>query len=846
MGKKHRPSAVLDPNQRALDFTRRVIAVWLPVLYLLIDDAFYLRTYDSAQVKITLVQMGGVTLLTLWLCQLAMEGGRVFRKEAIVTLSPFLAYFGHTLLSMALFVPYRYPSVDDFIRYIFYMTVALIVIRDFEDEDMARLTKVLIWATWICSGYGIVQLLDTQFFPGGRGVGIDPFVWRGAFGKRVFSTFGNPNFFGNYLVLIFPIVAAQALKRRAWSLVPLLISILFNLYFTETKGAWIGFTVMISLFLVTYAIFFSQADIRAALKKAGMVIVILVVVIGGATAYWVKRRFNSVSFRVMTWLSTFEMIEALPWTGNGVGTFKVIYPAYRRPAIFHIEGKHNTETDHSENEWLEQWFDRGLLGGVIFLWLVFSTVLTGLRALKVNTEQTRGPPSARAYDILGYLMAFLGMLSHNFFDVSMRFVSSGIFLGLLPGVIINLSRGMPLRRYSAKEEEFARSHEVLQEAGWHRWLRWALSAGAAGGLVWQMKVFVTEFAELQGPLGRVGQGGELLQWWIAWVVLLAIGAGITGAMLRVLHLNRRVIVPLIVAASLWPMQVTWGFFKADVHHNIAIFWSKQGKWDNALENYLKVIHYNPAFIMAYYFMGNVYNDRLDEAHLKPNYHPEWGDKDGVERNDYERAMDSYAQLRAMAPNYVQMHHQVGVLYLKMAEFKRKFAGETPDPKRAAELMRESDEFIAKAEKRFWLYQEIDPVFNLNYFRRAQIYLAKSDYDTAIAIYEEFLRAEQCFVHIHDFDERYHTEGWVNLGNARLLKAQSVLQAAAKVDAAKQAVAAASARDLAVRAATAYKIALKLNATHEKAKTNLNLAVQRANQLGAGIANFESIPDGPLP
>ena len=39
---------------------------------------------------------------------------------------------------------------------------------------------------------------------------------------------------------------------------------------------------------------------------------------------------------------------------SGVGAFPPLYPAFRRPAIFHIEGKHNTETDHAEDEYLEQ------------------------------------------------------------------------------------------------------------------------------------------------------------------------------------------------------------------------------------------------------------------------------------------------------------------------------------------------------------------------------------------------------------------------------------------------------------------------------------------------------------
>jgi hypothetical protein len=45
--------------------------------------------------------------------------------------------------------------------------------------------------------------------------------------------------------------------------------------------------------------------------------------------------------------------------------------------------------------------------------------------------------------------------------------------------------------------------------------------------------------------------------------------------------------------------------------------------------------------MANYFMGNVYTDR-------------WGP------GDVERAMQEYQRVWAIAPNYVQTHHQAGL------------------------------------------------------------------------------------------------------------------------------------------------------------------------------------------
>jgi len=52
-------------------------------------------------------------------------------------------------------------------------------------------------------------------FPPGVGNGIDPFIWRGAFGRAQFSTYGNPNFYADFLVIIFPILLTQFLRPGA-------------------------------------------------------------------------------------------------------------------------------------------------------------------------------------------------------------------------------------------------------------------------------------------------------------------------------------------------------------------------------------------------------------------------------------------------------------------------------------------------------------------------------------------------------------------------------------------------------------------------------------------------------
>ncbi|MDO8805519.1 MAG: tetratricopeptide repeat protein [Elusimicrobiota bacterium] len=729
-----------------VSFARKAIWWWLPMLYLLVSDTFYLRTYDSAQVKITLLQMGGIGLLGMWVSLLVLEGRKAFRREDFIFLAPFFAYLLYVIISF-LSAPYKGPSVDDFVRYILYMSVTLIIIREFTSEAIDRLTKILLVTAYIAILYGVVQFLDTRFFPPkDMGPGLDPFIWRWAFGPRVFSTYGNPNFFGNFLVLILPIIVTQYLKRRSIILLPLIFMDLLCLYATQTKGAWLGFGISSFIFAVFYGYFFLRDRLKisrtAFLGLASILPVIAVAVVlhlGNPSSY---------SFRVNTWLSTWEMIETHPLVGVGVGSFKVIYPSFRRPKVFHIEGKHNTETDHAEDEHIEQWMDNGLIGFGIYLWIIFFVTIVGLRGLSSLTENLKGArPPPVAYDLLGYLTALLGMLAHNFTDVSMRFVSSGVYLGLLPGVIINLARGHALWELHYKEETQPARTEPGKNAGQDgifTWAMWLARAAGVVGVLYAGYLVVSEFDGIQGPLRNYVASGEILQWYISWALMLVCVIYAAGAFCGTMLKGVSAAVPVVVLLTLFPMYYFWGWFKGDVYHNMAIFFSKQGKWEDAISYYHKVNKLNQYFIMPYYFTGNVFNDRFN---MEKSYRPEWGDKANEPRDDYDRAMASYEDVRKMAPNYVQMHHQVGTLYMKMHDHMMRQGKQ-----------KEAQEFLDRALARFNLYENLDPVYPVNYYRKAQIYIMRQDMKSAEREYIHNLEGWKCFVkgHNHGTAEAYTT------------------------------------------------------------------------------------------
>ncbi len=787
MAKKYNLPAADDDVTAApgVSFARKVIWWWLPILYLLVSDTFYLRTYDSAQVKITLLQMGGIGLLGLWVSLLILEGRRAFHKQDFVFLAPFFAYLLYVIVSFT-HVPYKGPSVDDFVRYILYMSVTLIVIREFTSEAVDRLTKILMLTAYISMTYGVIQFFDTRFFPPGPGLGIDPFVWRGAFGPRVFSTYGNPNFFGNFIVLILPLIVAQYLKKRSVLLLPLVLMSLLCLYGTQTKGAFLGFGVSSFLFVLFYGYFF----LREKLKISKAAFLGLASVIPVAAVFIIYKFGNpaSYSFRVNTWLSTWEMIETHPLVGVGVGSFKIIYPAYRRPAIFHIEGKHNTETDHAEDEHLEEWMDNGVIGFGLYIWIIAFVTVVGLRGLSVLTSNLKGSrPPPVAYDLLGYLTSLLAMLAHNFTDVSMRFVSSGIFFGLLPGVIVSISRGHALWELHCDEPEQKKGSEAAapEKGGFYMLAVWIARAAGIAAVLYTAYLVLGEFSDLQGPIRNYVAGGEILQWYVSWAIMLAcVGYAVYafgGVMLR----GVSVTVPGVILLTLLPMYYFWGWFRGDVYHNMAIFFSKQGKWEDAITYYRKVNELDKYFIMPYYFTGNVFNDRFN---MEKSYHPEWGDKNDVPRDDFERAMAAYEYVRSIAPNYVQMHFQVGTLYLKMHDYYVQKGD-----------MKKANEYLDKAMARFNLYENLDPVYAPTYYRKAQIDILRGDYKAAETEYLHNVDAWKCFVPNHNHGT---PEGYTLLAN--------VQYALGEFD----------------EAARNYYLALKLDPNYAQAKHNLAIVEAR--------------------
>ncbi len=725
-----------------------VLSWGLGLLCLFISICFYTGTYDTAFVKITLLQMGGIALTALWFALLAVQKRFPVSKQTLPWLLPFLVYFGWNIIGYCL-APYKMEAFDEFLRYVLYFMIAWMVLDRFSTRSIRILTKFLIVAAWISCLYGLVQTVD-RWFPG-----VDIMPWRGFFGTRVFSTHANPNFFADFAVFTSFIIAAEYLRTKSKWLLALLIIELTDLFFSESKGAWIGFAASGMFFVGCYV---NAAErMRKYARKLTVAAAVLVVGVAVLAGIYAAKRFQSVSFRTYTWAAVLDMVQDSPVMGTGVGSFKIIYPAYRKPQIFYIEKIHNNETQHAENEYLEQWATAGTVGLAIFLWLIFFVLYTGVRGLKSKIEKW----DEKTWWTLGYMAAFFGICVHNFFDVSIRFVSTGLFFAVFSAVVIRLN--MPVE-IAEKPEPRAGNTAVLM----------ILQALLFVGLGWLFWDLVTGFYQTVANIGERGIGGLSVQI-IGWIVLLGLLLMGVGTYLCISWKSRWIRVPLILLLSIFPLHFVFGFFMADHYYGIAVGFSSHNMFDGALEYYRKAIEKNPFSVSLRQYRSYILRFTRDMQRI---YSPVKGDKKlrPGERalNDYERILRELDIVKRRAPNNAMLYQAYGEFYYTYGMYYTHLSDQESLPAQRMEYEQKAIENIEAAKVSFRRSLLLDPVNEATYVyltniammernpNQAQEWIDAYRRGPAGVVEEEFLKTHQHSDKLAQLEMRIHQPpftGW---------------------------------------------------------------------------------------
>ncbi|MEO6457027.1 MAG: O-antigen ligase family protein, partial [Chloroflexia bacterium] len=272
--------------------------------------------------------------------------------------------------------------------------------------------------------------------------------------SRVFSVYQHPNNLALYLGRVFPFAACLAIflpwgwRKTLYALALLPLGAAFVL--TYSRGAWAA--VVVALFVsVAVGLFLRprRPDRRSlpkwAIPAIGIALLGLALIAVVAVPRLPERilSFESGSMRVLHWQSSLRMVADRPVFGVGIDQFlnqfqapeviaspeecEKLYTEHPRQYIVSKAQCKEFYTAHPHNVVLDTWLSLGIIGLLVFLWLLWIYFRSALRAIRQASVGSAVNPLYKALSLclLASMIDFLvhGMVDNSYFlmDLAMVF-----------------------------------------------------------------------------------------------------------------------------------------------------------------------------------------------------------------------------------------------------------------------------------------------------------------------------------------------------------------------------------------------------------------------------------------
>lgn len=370
------------------------------LLYILVRRKMAMSFIEKDRINYSLCIFLVLLIISIFFSGNAMMSihGAPFREEGLSTI----------IMYMLLFIAARMqPKVDEKF-FIYILGTALIV-----------------------AFYGIIQFC-----------GVDPFprdFIRSTWQNISFSTMGNPNFLGSYLVLVLPISTYLYIFKGARSGLAAFSILFLCLLCTRTRGAWLGtiFSMVsfLGLHFIVYGLKQNQKGRYIILLIFTMSIVILFnVQTGGMLVERVATMSNDAkdilvnnnmadkagSSRFFIWKRVVQMISHRPFFGYGIENlappFVKLYEKDMIDSLGYV-----LAIDKAHNEYLHIAVSSGIPSLMAYITFIILALKMGWMRLQKNEY------------VLPLLSSVLGYLVQAFFNISVVSVAYifWVFLGLM-------------------------------------------------------------------------------------------------------------------------------------------------------------------------------------------------------------------------------------------------------------------------------------------------------------------------------------------------------------------------------------------------------------------------------
>lgn len=302
------------------------------------------------------------------------------------------------------------------------MLFMMIVNESYDEKRLHKIITAVVVSTTILALIGIVQYI----------VGVD--IKEGWLDEkfntdiraRVYSIFGNPNIFAEYLVMTMPLTVGVLWSSKRdgvrISFLAMFAVQLAALFMTMSRGGWLGLALSLLIFIVI-------------VRKE---LLLLAIPMAGAAVYFIPQTFisrfmtifnmneSSASYRLQIWKVAIRIIKDNFLLGLGLGymPFKRTFERYLSTlGIFHA---HNT--------FIEIFAEMGVLGFFFFVLFVIA-IFVALFRYPIKSED-------RYMRTMGAAMvaSFSGMLFHGMFENIFYMTKITTTFYLLLGIAFSLAR----------------------------------------------------------------------------------------------------------------------------------------------------------------------------------------------------------------------------------------------------------------------------------------------------------------------------------------------------------------------------------------------------------------------
>ena len=220
---------------------------------------------------------------------------------------------------------------------------------------------------------------------------------------RIYSTFQNPNVFGEYLLFLIPlslamcIIAKEKLHKAVYGICT--VAALGCLVLTYSRGCWLGLIAGMGLFLI---LLYRKTLIPIVLAAPFSLLVIPQSILNRFMSIG-NLKDNSTAYRVYIWRGTVDMLKKMWPTGVGLGnySYELSYAPYAYNAIM---------APHSHSLYFHQLSETGIFGFLVFILLAFFT----LKQLFMVYKR----PKSKELQVLSVALisGFSAFLIQSFFD----------------------------------------------------------------------------------------------------------------------------------------------------------------------------------------------------------------------------------------------------------------------------------------------------------------------------------------------------------------------------------------------------------------------------------------------